>query len=113
VVEAGDFLISVGHHSRDLPLTETLTIDAPSLAAPLSRDSTLAEWMADSVGRQVIEDEVAGGQPSAVLNEELITVVGTMPMSTLANFGGMSLSHDALDRAVSTWQQHADPTVDL
>ncbi len=104
VVEAGDFLIAVGHHSRDLPLTETLTIDAPSLAVPLSRDSTLAEWMADSVGRKVIEDEVAGGQPSAVLNDELINVVGTMPMSTLANFGGMSLNHDALDRAVSAWQ---------
>jgi beta-glucosidase len=68
--------------------------------------------MADSVGRKVIEDEVAGGQPSTVLNDELINVVGTMPMSTLANFGGMSLNHDALDRAVSAWQHQTNPDPD-
>ena len=28
-----------------------------------------------------------------------------MPMSTLANFGGMSLDHDALDRVAQQWQQ--------
>ena len=31
-------------------------------------------------------------------------------MSTLANFGGMSLDHDALDRITAEWQQqHAAP----
>ncbi len=31
-----------------------------------------------------------------------------MPMSTLANFGGMSLDHDALDRIAQTWQQDTE-----
>ena len=29
-------------------------------------------------------------------------------MSTLANFGGMSLDHDALDRIAQQWQQETE-----
>lgn len=107
VVESGEFSVEVGRHSRDLPLAQTVAVDAPSLAMPLTRDSTLHEWMSDAVGRQILGDAVAAGQPSAVMDEELLGVVGTMPMSTLANFGGMSLDHHALDEAVSAWQGHA------
>ena len=106
-VEQGDFVIAVGPNSRDLPLTETITIDAPRLAEPLNRDSTLQEWIDDPTGRQLIEREVANGQPGVVLEEEFLAVIGTMPMSTLANFNGMSLHHDALDRIAQQWQQQA------
>ena len=34
-------------------------------------------------------------------------MIGTMPMSTLANFGGMSFDHDALDRLVADWRQRS------
>lgn len=108
VVEAGDFVIAVGAHSRDLPLSSTISVEAPTLAVPLERDSTLQEWMGDPIGRHLIEDEVRNGQPAAVLTEELIHVIGTMPMSTLANFGGMSLDHDALDRVTDAWRQRND-----
>jgi beta-glucosidase len=104
-VEAGDFAISVGSSSRDLPLTHTVAVDAPRLARPLDRDSTLQEWVDDPIGARLIEREVANGQPAAVLEEELLTVIGTMPMSTLANFEGMSLDHHALDRIAQQWQQ--------
>jgi beta-glucosidase len=108
-VEAGDFVIGVGHHSRDLPLTHTMAVPAPSLAGPLSRDSTLQEWLEDPLGRELIEREVTAGQPAAVLSEELVAVIGTMPMSTLANFVGISLDHDALDRINTRWRRDADP----
>jgi beta-glucosidase len=104
-VEAGDFVIAVGPHSRDLPLSETITVDAPTLAVPLTRDSTLQEWMGDPMGRTLIERAVRNGQPATVLEDELIEVIGNMPMSTLANFGGMSLDHDALDQITADWQQ--------
>jgi beta-glucosidase len=107
-VEAGDFSIGVGPNSRDLPLTETITVEAPRLAVPLSRDSTLQEWMADPVGKELIEREVANGQPATVLEDELINVIGNMPMSTLASFAGMSLDHDALDRVTQAWQQQTE-----
>ena len=104
-VEAGDFVVAVGTSSRDLPLSATVSVEAPRLAGPLDRDSTLQEWMADPVGRQLIASAVAAGQPAAVLEDELISVIGTMPMSTLANFGGMSLDHDALDRVSAEWAE--------
>ena len=113
VVEAGDFVIAVGSSSRDLPLAETITVEAPSLAAPLNRDSTLQEWMSDPLGRQLIERAVKDGQPAAVMAEELISVIGTMPMSTLANFGGMSIGHDELDRLVHAWQEESAGRRDL
>ncbi len=106
-VEAGDFTIAVGPSSRDLPLTETVAIAGPRIAGPLTRDSTLEEWMADPVGHKLIEDEVSAGQSAAVMDDEIISVIGNMPMSTLANFGGMSLDHDALDRIARQWQQEA------
>ena len=106
-VEAGTFTIAVGRHSRDLSLARTVTVEAPPVAAPLNRDSTLQEWMSDPIGRQLIENEVKNGQSAAVLEDELINVIGTMPMSTLANFGGMSLDHDALDRVADAWRQQA------
>jgi beta-glucosidase len=102
-VESGDFVIGVGHHSRDLPLEHTVAIEAPSLSEPLSRDSTLQEWARDPTGKQLIAEAVEQGQPAAVLSDELIEVIGTMPMSTLANFDGMSLDHDALDRVSAEW----------
>ena len=63
--------------------------------------------MSDPTGRQLVEQEVADGQPAVVLEEELLAVIGTMPMSTLASFSGMSLDHDALDRIAQQWQQQA------
>ena len=107
VVEAGEFVIAAGRHSRDLPLTETISVAAPSLAAPLTRDSTLQEWMSDPTGRLLIEQEVAAGQPAAVLADDLVSVIGNMPMSTLANFGGMSFDHEALDRLAGSWRKQA------
>ncbi len=89
-------------------MTKSITVEAPRLASPLGRNSTLQEWISDPIGRQLIEREVATGQPAAAMDEELLTVIGNMPMSTLANFGGMSLDHDALDRISAEWRQKAD-----
>jgi beta-glucosidase len=107
-VEAGDFVLGVGANSRDLPLTETVTVEAPRLAVPLSRDSTLQEWMNDPTGRDLIEKEIANGQSAAAMDEELLGVIGNMPMSTLANFGGMSLDHDSLDRVAAAWREQVN-----
>jgi beta-glucosidase len=102
VVEAGDFVIAVGRSSRNLPLIETISVDAPNLLGPLTRDSTLQEWLADPVGRQLIDREVTAGQPASVMKDGMLEVIGNFPMSTLANFG-MSLDHDALDRVAEDW----------
>ena len=107
VVEAGEFAVEVGHHSRDLPLTGTVSIDAPSIAAPITPDSSLHEWMADPVALALIKEAVAAGQPDPTRDAELVAVIGTMPMSTLAAFSGMSVDHDTLDKLAERWRDRA------
>jgi beta-glucosidase len=106
VVEAGEFSIEVGRHSRDLPLTRTIAVDAPSIAPPLTADSTLHEWMADEQGLALIKEAVAAGQHDPTRDAELVSVIGTMPMSTLAAFEGMSIDHDTLDKLVERRHAH-------
>lgn len=64
--------------------------------------------MTNPTGRHLIEREVADGQPAAILQDGLINVLGTMPMSTLANFRDMSLGHDALDRVANAWSEQPE-----
>jgi beta-glucosidase len=77
-----------------------VTIDAPSIAPPLTADSTLHEWMADPLGLALIQEAVAAGRPDPTRDAELVSVIGTMPMSTLAAFQGLSVDHDTLDKLV-------------
>jgi beta-glucosidase len=105
VVEAGEFAIEVGRHSRDLPLTRTVTVDAPSIAAPITAGSTLHEWMADPVAAALIKEAVAEGATDPTRDPELVSVIGTMPMSTLAAFEGMSIDHDTLDALAQRWRE--------
>ena len=86
VVEAGEFAIEVGPPlPRPAPGAHR-DVDAPSIAAPLTADSTLHEWMADPKGLALIKEAVAAGQPDPTRDAELVSVIGTMPMSTLAAF---------------------------
>jgi beta-glucosidase len=98
-VEAGDFAISVGSSSRDLVATKTVTVDAPSLALPLGPSSTLHEWLADERGSALLLAQKPA--PKILSDPELVRVIGTMPMDTLAAFGGMGFDHAALQALVS------------
>ncbi|MDF2746374.1 MAG: beta-glucosidase, partial [Propionibacteriaceae bacterium] len=98
-VEAGNFEIAVGSSSRDLTQTQTITLDAPRLALPLTKDSTLQEWLADEKGRALLESEHP--ETPLVKDPEFVTVVGSMPMSTLAGFPGMGVDHSALDNLIA------------
>jgi beta-glucosidase len=97
VVESGEFMIAVGNSSRHLVATETITLDAPRLSLPLGPDSTLHEWLEDERGRELLSKR----DVRLLQDPELIKVIGTMPMHTLAAFGGMALSHEELDELVA------------
>jgi beta-glucosidase len=97
VVEAGEFMIAVGNSSRHLVATETITLEAPRLALPLGADSTLHEWLEDDRGRELLTKR----DMRLLQDPELIKVIGTMPMHTLAAFEGMALSHDELQELIS------------
>jgi beta-glucosidase len=104
VVEAGDFEISVGSSSRDLPETVTIHLDAPSIVSPLGADSTLAEWFADDKARAVFA--AANGESPLLRDAELVTVIGSMPMATLAAFG-MGFDRRDLDALIQRLHQPA------
>ncbi len=106
-VEHGDFTIFVGHSSRVLPLTQTVRIAAPSLLPALTGWSTLHEWQADPIGSELLDGAIP--DTSILRDEEMIDVIGTMPMSTLAAFPGLGLDHDALARLIETWNIRARP----
>lgn len=104
VVESGEFAIEVGAHSRDLALTQVITVEGPSIAAPITAGSSLHEWAADPVARALIAEAVAAGSPDPLADPELAVVIGTMPMSTLAVFPGMSIDPVTLAGLVEQWQ---------
>jgi hypothetical protein len=91
------FMIAVGSSSRDLVATEAITLDAPRLSLPLGPDSTLHEWLEDERGRELLSKR----DVRLLQDPELIKVIGTMPMHTLAAFQGMALSHDELEDLVA------------
>jgi beta-glucosidase len=97
VVESGEFMIAVGNSSRHLVATETIAIDAPRLSLPLGPDSTLHEWLEDERGRELLSKR----DVRLLQDPELIKVIGTMPMHTLAAFEGMALSHEELEDLVA------------
>jgi beta-glucosidase len=97
VVESGEFMIAVGNSSRRLVATETIAIDAPRLSLPLGPDSTLHEWLEDERGRELLSKR----DVRLLQDPELIKVIGTMPMHTLAAFEGMALSHEELEDLVA------------
>ncbi len=90
VVEAGEFAIEAGPHSRELPLTKSVRIAAPSVAPPLDEDSSLQEWLADPVGSRVLLDAYGedGKLPGMFADEHLITVIGNFPLERLMSFPG-------------------------
>lgn len=112
VVESGEFVVDVGHHSRDLPLSTTIEIEAPPLRPPLTVDSTLHEWISDPVGRELLAEAVAAVSPDLPLDPELTRVGGSMPMSTVAWFGPMSPSYETLNRLVSRWRERTEEPMD-
>jgi beta-glucosidase len=87
----------VGSSSRDLVATETINLEAPRLSLPLGPDSTLHEWLDDERGRELLSQR----DMRLLQDPELIKVIGTMPMHTLAAFQGMAFSHDELQELVA------------
>jgi beta-glucosidase len=99
-LEAGEFELAVGASSRDLRLTTTVDIAAPALPVRLDGMSTLQEWLADPMGSALLHKAVGTdeeGRPKGILgNDELMVVIGNFPITTLAAFPGLGLSHSVV-----------------
>ena len=107
VVEAGEFGVEVGNHSRDLPLSRTVAVEAPSVGAPLTVWSTYQEWLADDDGRALLDEAAAAGQPDLRSYGDLVHVIGNFPLMSLSSFVGLAPDHDTVIHMAGTWaSQH-------
>jgi len=106
VLERGEFRISVGASSRDIRLAQDITVEATPPAVPLSDTSTLAEWLDDPAGGQALRDALGtgpDGRPAGILgSEELLAIIGNMPLGTLAAFPGLGVTDELVATLVTT-----------
>ncbi|HEY9290441.1 MAG TPA: glycoside hydrolase family 3 C-terminal domain-containing protein [Microlunatus sp.] len=100
-VEAGDFELAVGSSSRDLTGAQTITLAAPSISGPLAKDSTLDEWLQDPRGRELLQSDPKVAGILQQMDNQMLQLIGQMPMTTLAGFGMFGVGPADLDRAVA------------
>ena len=105
MLEAGEFGICVGASSRDIRLLAAITVAATPPALPLSGTSTLTEWLTDPAGGQALRDALGtrpDGRPGGILgSEELLAIIGNMPLATLAAFPGLGVTDELIDTLVA------------
>ena len=98
VLEPGEFRIGVGASSRDIRLSQVIQVSGPPLRPALSGLATLEEWLADPDGGPALRAAVGtgpDGRPRGILGSpELMTIIGNFPLSTLAAFPGLGITHD-------------------
>lgn len=107
-VEGGAYVFAVGASSRDLRSTVSVQVTGDELRAPLTAQSTLAEWLSDPKGGEVLGAAFAaamaeGGSDVAALaaDPELFAFLGSLPLSRLAAFPGSPFSEDAVTQLVA------------
>jgi beta-glucosidase len=97
LVEAGVFEFAIGASSRDLRLATTLDVPAPPLPVRLDAMATLQEWLADPEGSAALRQAIGvdpDGRPRGILaDDELIKIIGNVPISSLAVFPGLGIDH--------------------
>lgn len=108
VLEGGVFEFAIGASSRDLRLTTSLDVPAPPLPVRLDAMATLQEWLAHPVAAAALRRAVGvntDGTPRGILaNDELIKIIGSFPLSTLAAFPGLGIDHATVNDLVQRFQ---------
>lgn len=100
VLEPGEFVIEVARSSRDVQHELVVTLDGAVPPRPISRTSTLAEWLADPKAAEVLRAALTGpdgGLTGALADPHYAHIVGSFPMSALVTFGKTGLSNATLD----------------
>ncbi len=83
--------------------TVPVTVEAPSVGAPLTMWSTYQEWLADEGGRALPDEAAAAGQPDLRTYGDLVHVIGNFPLMSPASFIGMSPDHDTVLHMADAW----------
>ncbi len=103
VVEPGEFVVEAGQDSRTIVASQAVTIDAAPVTAPLNENSTLAEWFADPIGRQIITAALPQ-EDQAHLTGELFEFIGGLKLTSLSSFASASFTADSVQEALSRYR---------
>jgi beta-glucosidase len=109
VVETGDFEILAGASSQDIRSMKKVHVTATKKwIAPLTRYSSIREWTAHPVGRELIAPLLEGmirsysggqdlpGNPMDMINQ----IIGDMPVIKLINFSQGTFTLEMLDQMI-------------
>lgn len=100
-VETGEFELLIGHSSRDIRLTETVTVQSTIERRPVfHRNSTLSEVGATPVGQRFIRQLIASLPFSGGLSSEhsamLRAFMEQMPLRGMLSFSGGKFTEESL-----------------
>jgi len=95
VLHPGRFQVSIGASSRDIRGAVTLVVPGAPPAPPLDRSSTMGDWLAHPLGRDLLEAglrSAPGGDLSLLLaDEDTVMMLGSFPLDRLATMMGDAL----------------------
>ncbi len=91
-VEPGEFIVAIGKNSRDLAHQVAITLNTAKRAPVLDEESTVHEWLDHPVGSPVLQGLIGqmGPEGQAMLGEEMLKMLGSMPLRTMLNFGAQN-----------------------
>ncbi|MGW0807840.1 glycoside hydrolase family 3 C-terminal domain-containing protein [Nonomuraea sp. NPDC002799] len=107
-IDAGAFTVEIGASSRDIRLRTGLTSPGDGHTAPLTRMSTLGEWLAHPVGGKVLGEllENASGLPDVQeADPALLKLALDIPLIKFRTFG-LGVSAELVDELVETVRRH-------
>lgn len=97
VVEGGEFVVDVGASSRDLRGSATVVVDGDDVRLPLGELSTVAEAIDHPVVGAQVDALVHGG----AVGDDLLAMVGDMPLAVIADFGLAGFNRERLAALLS------------
>ncbi|WP_235934507.1 glycoside hydrolase family 3 C-terminal domain-containing protein [Paramicrobacterium chengjingii] len=106
-VEGGQYDFHVASSSRDIRSTLSLSIDADPGAAPLSRESSIGEVLADPFAAQLVRETLAAvaEQMPDVANvlddDEMMSLMSSYPIGRLPGYGGLPLTVENIDELIA------------
>ncbi|GEL95332.1 glycoside hydrolase family 3 C-terminal domain-containing protein [Cellulomonas composti] len=96
VVEGGEFVVEAASSSRDLRLSATVHVDSEPIVLPLTRWSTIHEWVSHPTGHPILRDAFAAAGAPALDGPELAWAAD-VPLKVLSDWNGTPLTADDLD----------------
>lgn len=97
VVEGGEFVVALGASSRDLRGSTTVVVDGDDVRLPLGELSTVAEAIDHPVVGAQVDALVHGG----AVGDDLLAMVGDMPLAVIADFGLAGFDRERLAALLS------------